>query len=123
MWGYGCSVQAPDGAIWTIATSSKKNTAEPSRKVDEVVLLLGVDSVGRSKRFYTEHGLEVAKSFASMYAEFAATGPIKLALNGRKALAKNAGVPADGDGSHRLTVITDGPGFTDPDGFVWETLT
>src|SRR4051812_2838417 len=26
LWGYGAAVQAPDGAIWTLATSSKKNT-------------------------------------------------------------------------------------------------
>jgi hypothetical protein len=38
----------------------------------------------------------------------------------RRALAKVAGVSADGTGSHRLTVASDAGPFTDPDGFVWE---
>ncbi|GAA3811688.1 glyoxalase [Nocardioides panacisoli] len=122
MWGYGGVVQAPDGAIWKIATSSKKNTAEPTREVTDVVLLIGVSSVGATKRFYTEHGFEVARSFGPMYAELDPEGgAVKLALYGRKALAKDAGVPVAGDGSHRLTIRTDKDGFTDPDGFVWES--
>lgn len=122
MWGYGGVVQAPDGAIWKIATSSKKNTAEPTREVSDVVLLIGVSSVGATKRFYTERGFKVAKSFGPMYAELDPEGGrVKLALYGRKALAKDAGVPVTGDGSHRLTVVTDKDGFTDPDGFVWES--
>ena len=28
-WGYGGVVQAPDGAIWKVATSSKKDTGPP----------------------------------------------------------------------------------------------
>src|SRR5262245_26027732 len=40
-WGYGGVVRAPDGAIWKVATSSKKNTGPATREVDEIVLLLG----------------------------------------------------------------------------------
>src|ERR1700756_5109847 len=44
-WGYGGVVQAPDGTIWKVATSSKKDSGPPTRQVDEVVLLLGVADV------------------------------------------------------------------------------
>lgn len=123
-WGYGGSVQAPDGAIWTIASSKKKDSEPASRKVDDVVLLLGAEDVAASKEFYVAQGLEVSRSFGRKYVEFAAgSGPVKLALNGRAALAKNAGVPAEGTGSHRLVVGNDSASFTDPDGFAWETGT
>ena len=118
-WGYGGTVQAPDGAIWKVATSSKKNTGPATREIDEVVLLLGVADVLASKRFYVDRGLTVAKSFARAYVEFATDG-IKLGLYKRRALAKDAGVPADGTGSHRIAIVSDLGPFTDPDGFVWE---
>ena len=121
LWGYGGAVQAPDGAIWTIATSSKKDTGPATREVDDFVVLLGVDKVKATKQFYVERGLTVAKSFGSKYVEFEAPeSSIKLSLYGRRAAAKNAGVDPEGTGSHRLT-ITGGIGsFVDPDGFVWE---
>src|SRR5690349_14591246 len=62
-WGYGGVVRAPDGTIWKVATSSKKNTGPAERQIDEVVLLLGVADVAASKRFYVEHGLKLARSF------------------------------------------------------------
>ena len=118
-WGYGGSVQAPDGAIWTLASSSKKNSGPGTRDIDDVVLLLGVDDVKATKQFYVDRGFPVGKSFGSKYVELSTT-PIKLALYGRRALAKNAGVPADGSGSHRLVIGGDAGSFTDPDGFAWE---
>jgi predicted lactoylglutathione lyase len=122
-WGYGGVVQAPDGAIWKVATSAKKDSGPATRQVEDLVLLLGVTDVKASKRFYTERGLAVAKSFGSKYVEFEATdgAPVKLALYGRKALAKDAGVDPDGDGSHRIAITTGhAEAFTDPDGFAWE---
>lgn len=120
-WGVGGVVQAPDGTLWKIATSAKKDSGAPGRGVDEVVLLLGVTDVKATKQFYVEHGLEVAKSFGRKYAEFAApTGSVKLALYGRRAAAKDAGVPPEGSGSHRIAVSSTAGTFTDPDGFVWE---
>jgi predicted lactoylglutathione lyase len=120
-WGYGGVVQAPDGAIWKVATSSKKDTGPTSREVDEVVLLLGVEDVKATKQFYVEHGLSVAKSFGSKYVEFTGPGsPLKLALYGRRAAAKDAGVDPEGSGSHRIVVVSDAGAFTDPDGFVWQ---
>ena len=119
-WGYGGVVQAPDGTIWKVATSSKKDKGPATREIEDVVLLLGVADVKASKRFYVEHGLTVAKSFGSKYVEFEAPGSdIKLALYGRNALAKDAGVAPEGDGAHRIA-IGGGAAFTDPDGFTWE---
>ncbi|MFC1406506.1 MULTISPECIES: glyoxalase [Streptacidiphilus] len=123
LWGYGGSVQAPDGTIWKVATSNKKDQGPVTKEFDEIALLLGVESMSDSKRFYVEHGLTVGKSFGSKYVEFAAdpSSPVKLALYGRRALAKDAGVAPDGTGSHRLAITADSPEpFTDPDGFIWE---
>ena len=119
MWGYGGVVQAPDGAIWNLATSTKKDTGPATREIDNIVLLLGAEDVGASKRFYVDRGLAVAKSFGS-YVDFATPGsPIGLGLYKRRALAKSAGVAADGTGSHRIRINGDAGSFTDPDGFVW----
>jgi uncharacterized glyoxalase superfamily protein PhnB len=121
-WGYGGVVQAPDGTIWKVATSSKKDTEPDTRRIDEIVLLLGAADVAASKRFYVDHGLAVAKSFGRKYVEFATpSSPVKLALYGRRALAKDAGVSPDGTGSHRLALGSDAGPFADPDGFEWET--
>lgn len=119
LWGYGGVVQAPDGAIWKVATSSKKNTGPATRQIDEIVLLLGVADVPASKQFYVDRGLQVGRSFARAYVEFATTG-IKLGLYKRRALAKDAGVSPDGTGSHRIAIVSGAEPFTDPDGFAWE---
>jgi uncharacterized glyoxalase superfamily protein PhnB len=122
-WGYGGVVQAPDGTIWKIATSSKKNTGPATRAVDEVVLLLGVEDVKATKQFYVDHGLAVGKSFGSKYVEFDTPGSaLKLALYSRRAAAKDAGVSPEGTGSHRFAVHGDAGPFTDPDGFAWEAV-
>jgi uncharacterized glyoxalase superfamily protein PhnB len=122
LWGYGGVVQAPDGTIWQIASSSKKNTGPATRRVDEIVLLLGVADMAGSKRFYVEHGVPVAKSFGSKYVEFdTGSGSVKLALYKRRGLAKLVAVSPDGTGSHRITVNGDSGPFTDPDGFAWAT--
>ncbi|HEX3778865.1 MAG TPA: glyoxalase [Pseudonocardiaceae bacterium] len=122
LWGYGGVVQAPDGTIWKVATSAKKDTGPATRQFDEIVLLLGVADVVASKRFYVDQGLIVAKSFGRMYVQFASgSGAVTLGLYRRRALAKDAGVSPDGTGSHRIAVGGAAEPFTDPDGFVWET--
>ncbi|MCS5719999.1 glyoxalase [Herbiconiux sp. CPCC 205763] len=119
LWGVGGSIQAPDGAIWKVATTAKKDTDPSDRRIDTLVLLLGVDDVSASKKFYVEHGLEVGKSFGK-YVEFALpSSPVKLGLYSRKALAKDAGVPPEGSSSHGLAIAGDAGAFTDPDGFAW----
>ncbi|MDX8033400.1 glyoxalase [Lentzea sp. BCCO 10_0856] len=122
IWGYGGVVQAPDGAIWKVATSAKKDTGPATGLIDDVVLLLGVADVAASKRYYLDQGFSVAKSFGRMYVEFASPGSVKLALYRRRALAKDAGVAPEGTGSHRIVVSGATEPFTDPDGFVWEAL-
>ncbi len=120
-WGYGGVVQAPDGTIWKVATSAKKNTGPITRDVDDIVLLLGVNDVKATKEFYVNHGLTVAKSFGTKYVEFdGSSSAVKLALYGRKAAAKDVGVDPDGSGSHRVVIGTDTESFTDLDGFAWE---
>ncbi|WP_406458025.1 glyoxalase [Streptomyces sp. NBC_00876] len=123
LWGYGGVVRAPDGTIWKIATSAKKDTGPATRQIDEMVLLLGVADMAASKRFYTGQGLTVTKSVSRMYVEFASgPSPVKLALYRHRALAKDAGVTPDGTGSHRLLIGGDAGPFTDPDGFAWEAV-
>ncbi|WP_326943599.1 glyoxalase [Amycolatopsis sp. NBC_01307] len=119
MWGYGGVVQAPDGTIWKVATSAKKNSGPATKQVDDVALLLGVSDIVASKKFYADHGLAVGKSFGRMYVEFATTG-VKLGLYRHKALAKDAGVSPEGRGSHRIAVVGGDAPLTDPDGFTWE---
>ncbi|HEY8718109.1 glyoxalase [Pengzhenrongella sp.] len=120
-WGYGGVVRAPDGTIWKVATSAKKDTGPATRQIDEIALLLGVADMAASKRFYVDHGLAVAKSFGNKYVEFAAgSSPVKLALYGHRALAKDVGVPADGSGSHWVVIGSEAGPFTDPDAFAWE---
>ena len=123
LWGYGGVVRAPDGTIWKVATSAKKDKGPATRQIDQIVLLLGAADVGASKRFYAGRGLAVAKSFGK-YVEFATpSSAVKLGLYGRGALAKDAGVPLEGSGSHRLAIGGDAGSFTDPDGFEWEAVT
>jgi predicted lactoylglutathione lyase len=121
-WGYGGVVQAPDGTIWKVASSAKKDSGPATRQFDEIALLLGVEDVRASKDFYVGRGLPVTKSFGSKYVEFE-TQPssIKLALYKHRALAKDAGVPPEGSGSHRIVIEGDAGSFADPDGFAWES--
>lgn len=122
LWGHGGVVQAPDGTIWKLATSAKKDTAPVSRKVDQVVLLIGADDVSASKKFYVSRGLTVGKSFGS-YVDFTMdSSPIGFGLYKRAALAKDGGVPSEGTGSHRIAVQSDLGEFSDPDGFAWEPV-
>lgn len=120
LWGFGGVVQAPDGTIWKVATSKKKDTGPATREIDKLVLLLGATDVGASKRFYLDRGLTVARSFGRKYVEFEAAGAVTLGLYGRRALAKDAGVAPDGSGSHRIVIHSDGGAFSDPDAFAWE---
>lgn len=117
-WGYGGAIEAPDGAVWTVAASSKKNTSPATHELEEVVLLLGVADVKASKDFYVDRGVPAGKSFGGKYAELE-TMPVKLALSPRRTAAKNAGVAVEGTGSHRLSVLGDAGAFTDLDGFDW----
>lgn len=121
LWGYGGAVQGPDGTVWTVASESKKNTAAATRRIEDVVVQLGVQDTAASKAFYVERGLEVAKSYGRRYVEFT-PGPVTLTLNRRGDVAKTAGVSPEGSGTPGLTFHGDVGSFTDPDGFVWESV-
>src|SRR4051812_22089272 len=71
LWGYGGVVQAPDGSIWKVATSKKKDAAPATRDIDSVALLLGVEDVRASKQFYLGRGFTAGRSFGGRYAELA----------------------------------------------------
>ncbi|QPZ37609.1 glyoxalase [Paramicrobacterium chengjingii] len=119
LWGFGGTVKAPDGTIVKVATSKKKNTEPASSRIDDVVVLLAASNVPASKRFYSEQGFTPGKSFGS-YVEFETRpGTIKLGLYKRSALAKDAGVPEEGSGAHRIAFGNERGAFTDPDGFTW----
>ncbi len=120
LWGFGGVVQSPDGSIWKVATSAKKDTGPTTLEIDQIVLLLAAGDVGASKQFYVDRGLAVGKSFGK-YVEFSTpSSPVGLGLYGRRALAKDAGVDPEGTGSHRLVIGSDAGPFTDLDGFAWE---
>ena len=73
------------------------------------------------KRRYVTRGLAVGKSYGRKYVEFdTPSSPVTLALYGRRALAKDAGVPPEGTGSHRLVLGGGTDSSVDPDGFAWE---
>lgn len=119
LWGVGGVIQTPDGAIFNIATSNKKDSGPATREIDNFVLLIGAEDVGASKRFYVDKGFKVGKSFGS-YVDFdIAPSPVGLGLYTRKALAKVSAIAAEGSGSHRISLSSDAGKFTDPDGFVW----
>ena len=122
LWGYGAVVQDADGVVWKLATTAKKDKGPATRKIDDLVLLIGASDLGASKRFYVEHGLPVKRSFPGRYVEFdAPAGAVKLALYpGRAGLAKDAGISPDGDGPHGIAVNSSAGQFSDPDGFSWE---
>ena len=122
LWGYGGVVQAPDGTIWKVATSAKKDKGPATRQIDQIVLLLGAADVGASKRFYTGRGTFRREKLRQVRRVRYPVQPVKLGLYGRRALAKDAGVAPDGSGSHRLAIGGDAGSFTDPDGFEWEAV-
>lgn len=119
LWGFGGVVRAPDGTIWQMASESKKDTGPATHRIEHVVLLVGADDVSASKRFYSDRGLQVAKSIGG-YVDFAMeSSPIGFGLYKRRALAKTVGVADDGSGAHRIRINGDAEAFVDPDGFAW----
>ncbi len=120
-WGYGGVLRAPDGAIWKVVSSSKKNKGPARRDIESIVLLIGCDDITATKQFYVDRGFEVARSFGRKYVEFEpGSGAVTLGLLPRKALAKDAGVPIEGTGSHRVVLVGGQTAASDPDGFAWE---
>lgn len=121
LWGYGAVLRDPEGNIWKIATSQKKQTGPVTREVESVNVGIGVADVAATKEFYIAQGLKVAKSFGRKYVEFEAPGEaVALSLYSRKFAAKTSFVPVEGTGSHRIVFGSGAGAFTDADGFEWE---
>lgn len=121
LWGYGAILQAPDGSIWKLATSAKKDRGPATREIDDIVLLLGVADVKASKRFYADRGLGVKRSFGGKYAEFdSAPGGVQLAIYPQRALEKETGVAVDPAAAYGIVLHGGGVELTDPDGFTWQ---
>ena len=111
---------APDGTIWKVATSEKKDTGPATRQVDDIVLLLGVADVSASKQFYVGRGLVVAQSFGRKYVEFdAPAGTVKFALYGRRPWPGTPGSPRRAPDRTGSSITGAAGPFTDPDGFAW----
>ena len=114
-------MQAPDGTIWKVATSKKKDTAPATREIDKLVLLLGVADVAATKRFYVDHGLTVAKQLRPQVRRVRhAVG--RRSRSGSTGAARSPRTP----GSRRTAAARTGSSstatsgsFTDPDGFEW----
>lgn len=69
-----------------------------------------------------DRGAGRARDLGAQAREELAAAPasgVKLALNGRSALAKNAGASPDGVGSPGLAIASGAGAFTDLDGFTW----
>lgn len=118
--GYSGVLQAPDGTVWKVATSSAPGAGGTDPTLERVVLLLGANDVAASTHAYVDRGLTVAKDYGQ-YVEFEPDGgAVTLGLYERTGLAAEFGVAHEGSGSHRLAVGTDDEGFVDADGFAWE---
>ena len=103
LWGYGGCPRAPDGPIWKIATSSKKDTGPATREVDDIVLLLGVADVKATKKFYVDRGLAVKRSFGAKYVEFDTPGSqLKLRSTGAVPSPRTPALPEATARPHRI---------------------
>ena len=120
LWGYGGAVQAPDGAVWTIASSSKKDTGPATRQVDEFVLQLGVEDVTESKQWYVDHGVPVHKAYGRKYVQLgdpsspdhAGAVPAARSREGRGGRCRRNRIAPAADQRHRRAAHR-------PHGFVW----
>jgi hypothetical protein len=118
--GYSGVIRTPDGVPLKVATSDSRQHNTGAALIERVVLLLGVEHVGRSKDFYVEAGLEIATEAGNKYVEFTpGQGAVTLALYQRPGLAKEFGVDPEGEGAHLITIASTGDSLVDLDGFTW----
>lgn len=119
LWGYGGVFTDPDGYLWKAASSSKPKRgsrrdrskaqlpeaggATPSPR--EIVILLGAKDLKRTKQFYRD-GLScpIDKNYPGFVSFKLSDGSFPLALYKWDALAKDAGVAADGSGFRGFTL-------------------
>ncbi|ASO20484.1 putative glyoxalase superfamily protein PhnB [Actinoalloteichus hoggarensis] len=99
--------RAPDGAVWKLAASSKRNpdpVPDPPRPT-ETAVILGVASPKASTVFYEALGMSADHDYGDKFIDFTiAEGVCRLGLLPRKPLAKDAGVSEAGDGFAALVL-------------------
>ncbi len=97
---YTAVYRAPDGALWKLAASTKKDKGQvPSPpKPTETAVYLGVAEPKTSREFYEALGMSVRHDYGSTFVDFTTTdtGTSRLGLLTRKALAKDIGVEDTG---------------------------
>lgn len=100
--GFSAVYEAPDGAIWKLAASTKKDTGPvgvPPIPTEPTVIIIGVADLKTSKEFYTALGMTVDRDYGNQYVDFQpGSGTCRLGLMQRKTLAKDANVHANGSG-------------------------
>jgi uncharacterized protein len=111
--GYSGYFSDPDGYLWKVGSnkrpvrgSAERAAGQPEAvKPDETAVTLGVEDFKKVKEFYSDGlGCPIDKSFGSFTTFILGDGSSTLGLYKRKALAKDAGVDADGDGFRGFTL-------------------
>ncbi|WBC07589.1 VOC family protein [Micromonospora sp. CA-248089] len=106
--GFSGVFQAPDGAVWKLASSEKKDTgpAQETPVPSEVGVLLGVADTKASTAFYQALGMTVDRDYGSKYIDFKPTsGGCRLGLMDGGMLAKDAGVKESGGAGFRAAAF------------------
>jgi uncharacterized glyoxalase superfamily protein PhnB len=126
LWGgYSGYVADPDGHLWKVVSSSGPPLLRrggpgsavagpvPARP-QETIVTVGVADIKRAKAFYEALGFPVDKSYGK-FVSFNPAGSSGLGLYRWDDLAKDAGVPAAGDGfrGYTFSYIADSPDEVD----------
>ena len=113
-------MQAPDGTIWKVAASSKKNKRPGGPEFEHLVLLLGVEDVKASKEYYVTRGSEVGEELRRQVRRVRGPAPdIKLVSLQPRAARQGRRRRCRGNRVAPILVVSDAGDFTDPDGYVW----
>lgn len=114
--GYSGYFSDPDGYLWKVGSTKRPARSAPQGsgqasqlpavvKPNETAVTLGVEDFKSVKKFYSEGlGCPIDKSFGSFVSFKLGDGSSTLGLYKRKALAKDAGVSADGNGFRGFTL-------------------